>query len=161
MKQLAYDAKHMEGLSYEEQEYLKDIWQTNIVGVLEVNPNKALKRAYGLAATAGVKTFRPYGHTQGNDIITTVRMLRKEFPNAEIIASQITNVEIAKACEAEGADGIIIGVGSGGRCTTADMAQLVPSNAVLAWKLRGEIGIPVIGEGGAVDEPIIAMLVGE
>lgn len=143
----------------EKVDFILKAWRSCIVGVLEVDETKALKRADQLAKV-GVNSFRVYGHTQGGDVIKTTRALRREYPNAEIFASQITNVNTAMACEAVGANAIIIGVGSGGRCTTADLSQLIPSNALLAWRLRGNLGIPVIGEGGAVDEPVVAALVG-
>jgi len=37
---------------------------------------------------------------------------------------------------------------------------MIPANAELAWKLRGRLGIPIIGEGGAVDDIVISILVG-
>lgn len=143
----------------DEIEFILKSWMSCIVGVLEVDENKALRRTEQLAKV-GIESFRVYGHSQGGDVIKTTRSLRREYPNAEIFASQITNVDAAMACEAVGADAVIIGVGSGGRCTTADLSQLIPSNALLSWKLRGNLGIPVIGEGGAVDEPVVAALVG-
>lgn len=147
------------GRPQEEVDFILNSWRSCIVGVLEVNEIKALQRAEQLAKV-GVKSFRVYGHTQGGDVIKTTRSLRREYPNAEIFASQITNVGAAMACEDVGANAIIIGVGSGGRCTTADLSQLIPSNALLSWYLRGNLGIPVIGEGGSVDEPVISALVG-
>lgn len=159
LEKLRSDDPLLAGRPYEEIQYILKSWRSCIVGVLEVDEMKALKRAEKLASV-GVESFRVYGHTQGGDVIKTTRKLRREYPNAEIFASQITNVDTAMACEAVGADAIIIGVGSGGRCTTADLSQLVPSNALLSWYLRGNLGIPVIGEGGAVDEPVISALVG-
>lgn len=157
---MTIDDSILEGRSDKEKEYIVNHWRSNVVGVLEVDPKKALPRARELYRV-GVRSFRPYGHSVGKDIIETTKMLRREFgPEIEIFASQITNVEIAKECEKAGADAIIIGVGSGGRCTTAELSQLIPSNAALAWKLRGEINIPVIGEGGAVDDVVMSILVG-
>lgn len=147
------------GKTSEQIAFMLDHRKSSIVGVLEVDPDKALRRAEVLAEV-GIQSFRPYGHTRGGDIIKTVELLRKRFPDAEIFASQISDENAALACEAAGADAIIIGVGSGGRCTTAFNGQLIPDNAHLPWLLRGKLGIPIIGEGGAVDEPIIALLSG-
>lgn len=159
LEKLSADDPLLKGRNFEEIQCILKSWRSNIVGVLEVDEVKALRRAEELAKV-GVESFRVYGHSQGGDVVKTTRALRKEYPNAEIFASQITNVDTAMACEAVGADAIIIGVGSGGRCTTADLSQLIPSNALLSWYLRGNLGIPVIGEGGAVDEPVISALVG-
>lgn len=139
--------------------YMKSLWLSSLVGVVEVDETKALRRAEKLAEV-GINTFRVYGHTQGGDVVKSVQAIRKRFPDSEIFASQITDVDIALACEYAGADAIIVGVGSGGRCSTADRAQLIPSNAQLPWALRGLLQIPVIGEGGAIDEPVVAALVG-
>jgi hypothetical protein len=160
LDRLTIDDPLLTGRSDEEKQFIVDHWRSCVVGVLEVGPNKALKRAQALLEV-GVTSFRPYGHSVGKEIVATTKALRKELGDeGEIFSSQLTSVDNFKACEAVGADAGIVGVGSGGRCTTADLSGLIPSNAALAWRLRGEIGIPVIGEGGAVDEVPIAILAG-
>lgn len=154
-----FKSEEFKDATSEEIEFIVNHWKSAVVGVLEVNTKKALDRAEELAKV-GVRSFRVYGHSTGWDVVDTVRELHDKYPDAEIFASQISDVDIAKACEKAGADAIIIGVGSGGRCTTAERAQLIPSNAALAWMLRGELEIPVIGEGGAVDNPVIAAMAG-
>lgn len=149
----------LEERSEEEKIFIKDHWIRNVIGVLEVDEEKAKKRAWELYRV-GVRSFRVYGHSVGSEVVGTVKALREVFgPDIEIYASQITNEYNAKKCAEAGADAIIIGVGSGGRCTTAEKSQLIPSNATLAWKLR-DLEIPVIGEGGAVDEVVISILTG-
>jgi len=147
------------GRSPEDIAFMVDLWASSVVGVTEVNAEKAKRRAYALAQ-AGIRSLRIYGHTQGGDVVHTVEELRKEYPDFEIFASQITNEFTALACEAAGADAIIVGVGSGGRCSTADRSQLIPANTHLPWALRGKLSIPIIGEGGAIDEPVVSILVG-
>lgn len=160
LDRLRLDDPVLSGRSQEEKEYIVDHWRRNIVGVVEVDAEKALDRAEKLYEV-GVRSFRVYGHTAGGDVVKTVRALRQTYgDDVEIFASQIADVYTAMTCEIAGADAIIIGVGSGGRCTTADLSELVPSNASLPWMLRGKLGIPVIGEGGGVDNPVAALLVG-
>lgn len=159
MERLTLDDPLLEGRSEEEKRFIVDSWKSCLVGVTEVNMEKALKRMELLEAV-GVRTFRPYGHTVGADIIETIRAMRRADHQAELFASQITGVDVALAVEYEGADAIIIGVGSGGTCDTAWQSQLLPTNAVLPWMLRGKLQIPIIGEGGVIDEPIVAALVG-
>lgn len=150
----------LDDFSDADRKFIVDHWRASVVGVLEVDADKAMRRAEVLY-NAGVRSFRPYGHSVGKDIIDTTKTLRDNFGDeVEVFSSQITNIYTARACEEAGANAVIIGVGSGGRCTTAELSQLIPSNAALAWRLRGEIGIPVIGEGGAVDDVVISILVG-
>lgn len=150
----------LDNYSPEDQEWLKQHWRRNIFGALEVGTDKALRRAE-ILAKAGVESFRIYGHTQGGDVIKTTRAMRQHFPQADLAASQITDLQIAFAVWNEGADSIITGVGSGGRCTTADQAQSIPANALFPVLARKHgFGIPIIAEGGAIDEPVIAALIG-
>lgn len=150
----------LENYSPEDQEWLKNHWRKNVFGALEVGTDKALRRAE-ILAKAGVKSFRIYGHTQGGDVIRTTRAMRQQYHHADLAASQITDLQIAFAVWNEGADSIITGVGSGGRCTTADQAQSIPANALFPILARKHgFGIPIIAEGGAIDEPVIAALIG-
>lgn len=142
-----------------EKDFMLKHWRSYITGVLEVNPKKALKRA-GKLAEVGVTSFRIYGHTHGGDILTTLRLLRNEYPDANINASQISSIEMALACEYYGANSITAGVGGGGACLTGQRSDYLPENAVLAWKLRGLLGIPLLCEGGGIDNPVNAILVG-
>lgn len=161
MERLTINDPLLEGRAEEEKRFIVDHWRACVVGVLEVSPEKALPRMETLVEEADLRSFRPYGHAVGKDIIETTRLLRKALGDErEIFASQITNSYIALACEQAGADAIVIGVGGGARCTTPLRSQMTPANAELAWKLRGELGIPIIGEGGAVDDIVISILVG-
>jgi hypothetical protein len=159
MERLTVEDSLLEGRSDEEKEYTVSHWKAAVTGVLEGTPDKALKRAKALAEV-GVTTFRIYQHTPGREVIHAVKVLRKEFPDAIIIASQIADEETALLCQYEGADAIISGMGSGGRCTTALQAQSIPTNAPLSWNLRGKLDIPMIGEGGVIDNSVVAMLTG-
>ena len=160
MERLTIDDPLLEGRSDEEKKFIVDHWRACVVGVLEVHPRKALERAF-LLKDAGLTSFRPYGHSVGRDIIGTTKLLRKELDDEdEFFPSQITNEDIALECEQVGADAIVEGVGGGARCTTPERSQMIPANAELAWKLRGRLGIPIIGEGGAVDDIVISILVG-
>ncbi|MBI5449289.1 IMP dehydrogenase [Candidatus Gottesmanbacteria bacterium] len=159
MDGLTEDDPLLAGRSPEEKKYIVSHWRQCPIGVTEVNPDKALKRAE-LLSEVGITWLRPYIHTVGGDIITTTRELRRHYPDAIIEAGQVSSIDIALGCEYAGADCLNSGVGSGGRCTTALLSQLIPTNALLSWKLRGKLGIPLKGEGGAVDEPIVSALTG-
>ena len=146
--------------SPEERKQLIDRWISCMVISTEADPDKALRR-FELAFNAGGRSARPYQHTGGIEVVKTTEGLKKNFPVAEIFSSQISSEYIAQACEDAGASGGILGVGSGGRCNTAKMAALIPTNAHLAWNLRGKLHrMPIMAEGGAINNPVVSALVG-
>src|SRR3990167_353444 len=137
--------------SPEERKQLIDRWISCMVISTEADPDKALRR-FELAFNAGGRSARPYQHTGGIEVVKTTEGLKKNFPVAEIFSSQISSEYITQACEDAGASGGILGVGSGGRCITAKMAALIPTNAHLAWNLRGKLHrMPIMAEGGAIN----------
>lgn len=143
-----------------DSEKIYKYWKNNIVGTLEANPQKALKRAEQLYK-AGVRVFRPYSPEPGVGVEKTVKALHKKYQNKiEIIASFIVDVDQAKRVEEAGANSIIVGVGGGGRCITGVRSGSAIDWPELVYKLRGEINIPVIVEGGASDHISITLLMG-
>jgi len=144
----------------EEREQIIDRWISCMVVSTEADPDKALRRFEG-AFNVGARSVRPYQHTGGIEVIKTTGALKINFPDTEIFSSQISSEYIAQACEDAGASAGILGVGSGGRCITAKMAALIPTNAHLAWQLRGKLHrMPIMAEGGAINNPVVSALVG-
>lgn len=134
-------------------------WRNNVMGTLEAS-EKALIRAESLYK-AGVRTFRVYSPEPGRGPINAVKALRKEYGNKiEIITGMIVDVDQAKEAQEAGADGLTIGIGGGGRCITGVRSGSVIDWPSLLWKLRGEINIPVIVEGGASDHVAVTLLLG-
>ncbi|MFI5241104.1 MAG: IMP dehydrogenase, partial [Microgenomates group bacterium] len=135
-------------------------WKANVLGTLEANPKPAIERA-SMLFKAGVRAFRVYSPEPGSGPVETVKALRKKFGRQiEIFAGQIVDIEQAKKAEEAGADGIFLGIGGGGRCITGVRSGSVIDWPELVWKLRGEINIPVIVEGGASDHVAVTLLLG-
>jgi len=135
-------------------------WKNNVMGTLEASSEKALARAKALYAS-GVRTFRVYSPEPGSGTVNTVIALRKKYGNSiEIFAGQIVDIKQAKRAEEAGADGIFVGIGGGGRCITGVRSGSLVDWPELIWKLRGEIKIPVIVEGGATDHVAVSLLLG-
>ncbi len=154
------ESEVLHGRSASDQKYLLKKWQSNIMGVLEGDPDKALKRAKALYEV-GVRTFRIYSPEPGINVLRSLKLLRKELGKSiEIFVGQVVDVEQAKQLEAEGADGIYIGIGGGGRCITGVRSGSVIDWPILLWSLRGEIKIPVIVEGGASDHIATSLSLG-
>ncbi len=109
------------------------------------------ERVAGLVA-AGVDVIvvdTAHGHSKG--VIDRVRLIRKLYPDVNIIAGNITTGEAAKALVEAGADAVKVGVGPGSICTTRIIAGVgVPQISAIddvAKALRGT-GVPLIADGG-------------
>ncbi len=150
----------LNGFSPDEKKQIIDRWISCMVVSTEADPDKALRR-FEMAHDAGARSVRPYQHTAGIEVVNTTKSLRENFRDVEIFSSQISSKYIAQACEEAGASAGILGVGSGGRCITAKMAGLIPTNAHLTWELRGQLNrMPIMAEGGAINNPVVSALVG-
>ena len=90
-----------------------------------------------------------HGHSMG--VMETIKKVRKQFKNLQIVAGNIATAEGAKALAECGVDGVKVGIGPGSICTTRVVAGVgVPqlSAIMLASKALKGTGIPIIGDGG-------------
>lgn len=148
------------GKSKSDQKFLLDIWKHNIMGVVDASPEKALPRAKVLYK-AGARTFRVYSPEPGLGPLRAVEALRKEFGDEiEIFVGQVVDVQQGRQLETAGADGLYIGIGGGGRCTTGIRSGSVIDWSTLLWELRGNVNIPIIVEGGASDHIATTLALG-
>ena len=135
-------------------------WKNNVVGTLETNPVTALERAKALFI-AGVRSFRVYSPEPGLDLERTTKAVRKEFgKKIEIFSGQVVDIDQAKRVQEAGADGLFVGIGGGGRCVTGVRSGSAIDWPELVWKLRGELEIPIVVEGGASDHVATSLLLG-
>jgi IMP dehydrogenase len=109
-----------------------------------------LERAQALA-DAGVDVFvidSAHGHSQ--NVIDTVKIIKKNFPNQDVIAGNVASADGAKALLEAGADSIKIGMGPGSICTTRIVAGIgVPQiSAILEIKEAIKDQVPLIADGG-------------
>ncbi len=90
-----------------------------------------------------------HGHTLG--VINTIKLVKKEYPNVNLIAGNIATPEAALALIEAGADGLKVGIGPGSICTTRVVAGVgVPQLSAImeVAKVAHEKNIPVIADGG-------------
>lgn len=90
-----------------------------------------------------------HGHSQ--DVIDTVRMIRAEFPELDIVGGNIVTAQGATDLIYAGANVIKVGVGPGSICTTRVVAgvgvpQLTAVNDV--YSVARQYGVGVIADGG-------------
>lgn len=90
-----------------------------------------------------------HGHSKG--VLDTLRAIKTQFPNLDVICGNIATGEAAIALVEAGADAVKVGVGPGSICTTRiiagiGMPQLSAVN-LCAKAIEGS-GVPVIADGG-------------
>ncbi len=90
-----------------------------------------------------------HGHSQA--VLDTVKLIKKQHPNLELIAGNIATAEAAKDLLKAGVDAVKVGVGPGSICTTrivsgSGMPQLT-AIADCAKALEGS-GVPIVADGG-------------
>ncbi len=120
-----------------------------LVATVKQNPQTVLKEASALYAE-GIRTFRLYDAGSTNQLAQAVSILKKNMPSdITILAGQVTGVEQARDLAARGADGLIVGIGEGGICTTPVVGSLAPNNILVAYQLcKAGLGTPIICDGG-------------
>jgi len=90
-----------------------------------------------------------HGHSQR--VIDTVKLLKKNFSNQELIAGNIATAEAAEELIAAGVDAIKVGVGPGSICTTRVVTGAgVPQITAIAdvFRVTKKKNIPIIADGG-------------
>ena len=90
-----------------------------------------------------------HGHSQG--VIETVRWIKREHPDAQVIGGNIATADAARALVEAGADAVKVGIGPGSICTTrivtgVGVPQITAVSGVAA-ALR-DSGVPLISDGG-------------
>jgi len=90
-----------------------------------------------------------HGHSQA--VLDTVKMIKKQHPNLDLIAGNIATAEAAKDLLKAGVDAVKVGVGPGSICTTRIVSGSgMPQLTAIAdcAKALEESGIPIIADGG-------------
>jgi IMP dehydrogenase len=90
-----------------------------------------------------------HGHSE--NVLRKVRLLKREFPDVEVIAGNVATAEATRDLIEAGADAVKVGIGGGSICTTRIIAGIgVPQlSAVLdCAEAAREAGVPLIADGG-------------
>jgi len=90
-------------------------------------------------------------HGHSKNIMDTLVLLKKNFPNLQIIAGNVATPEGTRDLIAAGADAVKVGIGPGSICTTRVVAGIgVPQvTAIYECALAAaESGTPIIADGG-------------
>jgi len=90
-----------------------------------------------------------HGHSQG--VMDMVRVLRRRFPDIDLVAGNVATAEATTALIGLGVDAVKVGIGAGSICTTRIIAGIgVPMITAVSECARAAApyGIPVIADGG-------------
>ncbi|MSQ77959.1 MAG: IMP dehydrogenase [Nitrospiraceae bacterium] len=90
-------------------------------------------------------------HGHSRSVLETVKIVKKKYPNLDVIAGNIATAEAARDLVKAGVDAVKVGVGPGSICTTrivsgAGMPQLTAISDCAA-ALAGT-GVPIVADGG-------------
>jgi IMP dehydrogenase len=90
-----------------------------------------------------------HGHSQG--VLDRVRMVKRRYPQVQVVGGNVATAGGAKALADQGADAIKVGIGPGSICTTRIVAGVgVPQISAILNAIDGvaALGIPLIADGG-------------
>ncbi|WP_031543152.1 IMP dehydrogenase [Mesoplasma photuris] len=122
-----------------------------IVGAAVSTGSDTLERVKALveARVNFVVVDSAHGHSAG--IINTVKDIKSNFPNLDVIAGNIATAQAAKDLIEAGADCVKVGIGPGSICTTRVVAGVgVPQMTAIAnvYEYCNSVNIPFIADGG-------------
>ena len=137
--------------SAEHPDATKDAQGQLMVGAAIGTGSDTLERAQGLVE-AGVDLFvvdSAHGHTK--NVIDTIKKIKAEFKDIDVIGGNIATPEGALALQEAGADAVKVGMGPGSICTTRIIAGIgVPQiTAIMTIKdALKDSDVAVIADGG-------------
>jgi len=109
-----------------------------------VGPEALVKAGVDLIAVDSA-----HGHAEA--VLESVRVIKKRFPDMDLIAGNVATAAGARDLCRAGADAVKVGVGPGSICTTRVVAGVgVPQiSAVMECaKVAREFGVPIVADGG-------------
>ena len=129
----------------------KDEYGRLVVGAAVGVTSDTLERVDALVKVSvdAICVDTAHGHSKG--VLDMIRLIKKEYPDLQVVGGNVATAAGAKALVEAGVDGVKVGVGPGSICTTRIVAGVgVPQLSAIynaAEGLKGT-GIPVIGDGG-------------
>ena len=121
-----------------------------IVGAA-VEPRYNKERVDALLKTEADFLVIDSAHGHSKTVINTIRKIKEEYPNCNLVAGNVATYEGAKDLFIAGADAVKVGVGASSVCETGIIAGTgVPQLTAImeAAKAGYEFGRPIIADGG-------------
>lgn len=122
-----------------------------LVGAAIGTAPDTLERAEALLDANADVLVLDTAHGHSKNVINLLKEIKKNFPDAQIIAGNVATGEAAKSLIEAGADAVKVGMGPGSICTTRVVAGIgVPQvTAVMdCAEVAKKYNIPIIADGG-------------
>lgn len=90
-------------------------------------------------------------HGHSANVIRCVKMIKKAYPEVQVVAGNVATGEATRALIEAGVDAVKVGIGPGSICTTRVVAGIgVPQISAImdCYAVAKEYGIPIIADGG-------------
>ncbi len=128
----------------------KDKYGRLLVGAAVGTGKDTMERVLALSEMKVDVIIVDTSHGHSKKVMDTVRKIRKEYPDVELIAGNIATGEAARSLVDIGVDAVKVGIGPGSICTTrmvtgAGMPQI---SAVMEVAKAVNDEIPLIADGG-------------
>jgi len=110
-----------------------------------------LERADALLKSNADVLVLDSAHGHSANIINCIKLIKENFPEAQLIAGNIATAAAAKDLIEAGADAVKVGIGPGSICTTRVVAGIGMPQITAIYEVAQvakEYGIPVIADGG-------------
>ncbi|MEI6898940.1 MAG: IMP dehydrogenase [Bacteroidota bacterium] len=113
--------------------------------------NDTLERVTALVRESVDAIFIDTAHGHSKLVMEMAKMIRKEFPDVDLVVGNIGTADAARDLARLGVDGVKVGIGPGSICTTRIIAGIgIPQLSAVyevSKALKGT-GIPAIADGG-------------
>lgn len=113
--------------------------------------NNVLERVKALVDAAVDIIVIDSAHGHSANIVKTLKEIKAEYPDLQIIAGNVATGEATKDLIEAGADAVKVGIGPGSICTTRVVAGIgVPQVSAIidCYNTAKEYGVPIIADGG-------------
>ncbi len=113
--------------------------------------NNVLERVKALVDVAVDVIVIDSAHGHSANIVKTLKEVKAEFPDLQVIAGNVATGEATKDLIEAGADAVKVGIGPGSICTTRVVAGIgVPQVSAIidCYNTAKEYGVPIIADGG-------------
>ena len=111
----------------------------------------AVQRAEALVEAGVDALVLDSAHGHSKNVINTLKDIKKQFSNVDVVVGNIATGEAAKLLADAGADAVKVGIGPGSICTTRVVAGVgVPQLSAVydVYKALCDYDIPLIADGG-------------
>ena len=111
----------------------------------------AVQRAEALVEAGVDALVLDCAHGHSKNVINTLKDIKKQFSNVDVVVGNIATGEAAKLLADAGADAVKVGIGPGSICTTRVVAGVgVPQLSAVydVYKALRDYDIPLIADGG-------------